>query len=71
MKKIVVGVFLGWGLIAVWGADVRRPAASATLQPVKKKCMGYTVIEYGVGVDCNGDTVRLTKTKGHPVATIN
>jgi len=38
----------------------------ATPAPEKKKeCNGaYTIIEYGIGIDCNGDTVKLVKVHG-------
>lgn len=32
--------------------------------PQKKPCYGYTIIEFGKGVDCNGDTIRLVKVPG-------
>ena len=39
------------------------PEASVKLSPKKAVC-GYRIIEFGVGVDCNGDTVKLVKSKG-------
>jgi hypothetical protein len=30
-----------------------------------KSCKGYVVIEAGKGLDCNGDTIRLTKRYGY------
>lgn len=30
-----------------------------------KSCKGYVVIEAGKGLDCNGDTIRLTKKYGY------
>ena len=33
------------------------------LQPAKKKkCFGYTLVEYGKGIDCNGDTIKVSTT---------
>ena len=35
--------------------------------PVKlerKTCTGYEVIEAGKGIDCHGDTIKLTKRSG-------
>ena len=56
----IVGVF-------VMGADFRKPETEATLvpMPVKKRCFGYTVIEAGKGLDCNGDTLILVKKFGY------
>jgi hypothetical protein len=30
----------------------------------KPKCVGYSVLEVGKAIDCNGDTIRLTKRNG-------
>jgi hypothetical protein len=30
-----------------------------------RSCKGYVVIEAGKGLDCNGDTIRLTKRYGY------
>ena len=56
MKKI----FLLFGLVLVvvvlLGADIRRKKqASETPVVEKKPCYGYTIIEFGKGVDCQGD----------------
>jgi hypothetical protein len=35
---------------------------------MKPNCNGaYTILEYGRGIDCNGDTVRLEKVNGFQV----
>lgn len=66
MKKI----FLLFGVVLIFivllGADIRRKKEAAALVPIveKKPCYGYTIIEFGKGINCNGDTVTLTKVKG-------
>ena len=66
MKKI----FLLFGVVLIFivllGADIRRKKEASALLPVaeKKPCYGYTIIEFGKGINCSGDTVRLTKVKG-------
>lgn len=66
MKKI----FLLFGVVLIFivllGADIRRKKEASTLEPVaeKKPCYGYTIIEFGKGINCDGDTVRLTKVNG-------
>lgn len=66
MKKI----FLLFGVVLIFivllGADIRRKKDAAAQLPVpeKKPCYGYTIIEFGKGIDCSGDTVKLTKVKG-------
>jgi hypothetical protein len=32
--------------------------------PAKKVCSGYEVIEAGKGINCYGDTIKLTKRAG-------
>ena len=32
---------------------------------VKEHCMGYSVIEADMGVDCHGDTIKLMKVNGY------
>ncbi len=32
--------------------------------PTKRNCIGYSVIEVDKGIDCNGDTIKLTKVNG-------
>lgn len=34
-------------------------------KPEPQSCKGYVVIEAGKGVDCKGDTIRLTKRHGY------
>ena len=65
MKKVVFAlVVLSMGAV-MSSADIERvdaPFAVATAP--KKPCYGYTIIEFGKGINCNGDTVRLMKVKG-------
>ncbi len=37
---------------------------SATIKTARHPCYGYTIIEFGTGIDCNGDTIRLVKVLG-------
>lgn len=66
MKKI----FLLFGVVLIFivllGADIRRKKEASAPEPAaeKKPCYGYTIIEFGKGINCDGDTVRLTKVKG-------
>ena len=66
MKRII-GSF---GMIALAmllaGVSFHGPAQSTPVETIKKykPSCGYTIIEFGVGIDCNGDTVRITKTTG-------
>jgi hypothetical protein len=63
MKKF----FLSLGLLVVCliGGALRKEIDSLSLtSPVKTKCVGFTVLEAGKGVDCDGDTIRLEKRNG-------
>lgn len=65
MKKIFLlfGAFLT--LVVLLGADIRRMKhTSSAAGADKKPCSGYTIIEFGKGLDCNGDTVKLVKVPG-------
>lgn len=65
MKRL--SVILTCGLIGflVIGADHRTSATTQKITKItKKSCSGYTVIEASKGIDCNGDTIKLTKAGG-------
>jgi hypothetical protein len=68
MRKVVVALTVMILLVVLIGADIRRtdstPQASPAKISIKKKCYGYTIIEFGKGVDCNGDTVNLVRVDG-------
>jgi hypothetical protein len=53
--------------IALSSVSFRDPEPS--VQSVRKysPSCGYTIIEYGVGIDCNGDTVKTVKKNGAQV----
>ena len=62
-------IFLLFGivlmLVVLLGADIRRKKEASVAHVVEKKpCYGYTIIEFGKGIDCDGDTVKLVKLKG-------
>jgi hypothetical protein len=62
MRKIILALSVIAMVILLLGADIRRNDSSKVA--LKKKCLGYTIIEFGKGLDCNGDTVRLVKKNG-------
>ncbi|HYF70624.1 MAG TPA: hypothetical protein VD884_20960 [Ohtaekwangia sp.] len=51
-------------LVVFMGFDFHNANASPDANPTLKKCLGYEVIEAGLGINCNGDTIRLTKKHG-------
>lgn len=64
MKKLIFTLIpiLSAAFIMI-GADL-PPAESETSAILKKHCIGYTIVEAGKGIDCNGDTVKLVKKYG-------
>ncbi len=65
MKTIFLLFGLVLMLVVLLGADIRRKE-EASAKPVIEKtpCYGYTIIEFGKGINCHGDTIRLMKVKG-------
>lgn len=64
MKKILLLFAVVLMLVVLLGADIRRKKEAQLSQENRKPCYGYTIIEFGKGVNCKGDTVILTKVKG-------
>jgi hypothetical protein len=65
MKKVLLVFTIVMMFLALIGADIRRTdSSSKPAEPRKKKCLGYTIIEFGKGIDCNGDTVKLVRVNG-------
>ena len=65
MKKIFLLFSVILTLVVLLGADIRRKKeVSLAQQTEKKPCYGYTIIEFGKGIDCNGDTLKLVKVQG-------
>jgi hypothetical protein len=63
MKKIIVMLSIIALLVIILGANLRSKETVSDQGP-KKKCIGYTILEFGKGIDCNGDTVKLSKIRG-------
>lgn len=65
MKKILLLFSLVLTLVVLLGTDIRRQKENSVTEAEEKRpCYGYTIIEFGKGIDCNGDTIRLVKIKG-------
>ena len=65
MKKVffLVVIFVGITMLIV-AADFRRLPGLIEHSPRERSCVGYTIIEYDKGIDCDGDTIRLTRKNG-------
>lgn len=63
MKTILVLFSIVIMVIVLVGADIRRKKVVAPIEN-KKPCYGYTIIEFGKGINCDGDTVKLRKVNG-------
>ena len=55
-------------VLSAWSVD--ELAGIASNDQIKKRCSGYTIIEYGKGVTCQGDTVSLEKIGGLQVLAL-
>jgi hypothetical protein len=62
MKRLLFLLTLGLFAFLVIGAEYRE--AEIPAKTFKRSCTGYTVIEAGKGIDCNGDTIKLVKVSG-------
>jgi hypothetical protein len=63
MKRVVVVLLCVVAIVLVFGGfmaqEMRFPA-----EQKKRSCTGYEVIEAGKGINCYGDTIKLTKRSG-------
>ena len=65
MKNFFLLFGLVLTLVVLLGADIRRKKEASRAATVEKMpCYGYTIIEYGKGIDCDGDTVKLVRAGG-------
>ena len=64
MKKVVLTLAVLLMLVVLIGADIRGRDTTTSATALKKFCKGYTIIEFGKAIDCNGDTLRLVKVHG-------
>ena len=65
MKKVLfVAAVLMCLVMIIAAADFRTIPQLLDPGTPSKKCAGYTIIEYDKGIDCNGDTIQLTRQNG-------
>lgn len=64
MKRVFMLFGIILTLVILLGADIRRDKEALMPAVEKKPCYGYTIIEFGKGINCNGDTIKLMKVKG-------
>lgn len=74
MKRYLLTVSLLANLIWIISADFKTSTqevkAPAMEKKVEKKSCGYRIIEFGKGINCKGDTIRLEKRNGIQVRVI-
>jgi hypothetical protein len=68
MKRILLTASVLINLVLIISADFPKPAVAES-KPIeasqaKIKSCGYTILEYGKGIDCHGDTIQLAKRNG-------
>jgi hypothetical protein len=64
MKRFIVALSLIFVSLLLSGVTFHKPEAAAPILKKYSPACGYTIIEYGVGIDCNGDTVKIEKKHG-------
>jgi len=66
MKKLIFAISVLTNLSLITAADFKsKPVIPVAVAPVKQKTTcGYTIVEFGKGVDCHGDTIKLAKVNG-------
>ncbi|HYG17763.1 MAG TPA: hypothetical protein VD816_02495, partial [Ohtaekwangia sp.] len=64
MKKVFLTLSIMTAIMGVIGAGMHQSSVSQRPAPKKNPSCGYTIVEYGKGIDCNGDTVTLVKVDG-------
>jgi hypothetical protein len=65
MKRIFVLIIACLSVVMiVVAADFRKIPDLLLNDKGKRSCVGYTIIEFDKGIDCNGDTVKLTRKNG-------
>jgi len=62
MKKILLTISVVLNLVLIMGASF--PIRDKKNEIKKPSTCGYTIVEFGKGVDCKGDTIRLIKKNG-------
>lgn len=67
-KRHVLTGLLVLVVLSAWSVD--ELADIAANEPIKS-CTGYTIIEYGKGITCRGDTVALEKIGGLQVLALH
>ena len=65
MKKVLflIGV-LGTASVLAGATLPSVLSRNQDKKEIKSTGCGYTIIEFGVGVNCHGDTVKLERAKG-------
>lgn len=54
-------------VLSSWSGD---ELSEGVLKRPSQNCKGYTIVEYGKGVNCKGDTVALEKRGGLQVLAL-
>ena len=68
MNKLIVTVSILLNLLLITAADFKSAPiviSEVPKAPLQKKSnCGYTIIEFGKGIDCHGDTIKLARVNG-------
>jgi hypothetical protein len=64
MKRLSVVVALVVSIVIVFLQIDFEQFITKGAVPERKECTGYEVIEAGKGINCYGDTIKLTRRRG-------
>lgn len=64
MKKVLVTISVLANLVLIMGANYPIKADKKSNMVKKASGCGYTIVEFGKGVNCHGDTILLVKKNG-------
>lgn len=65
MKRVLVMLAMVSGILSLTALITIQEKNLKQDSTEKKNCTGYEVIESGLGINCHGDTIRLTKKHGY------
>ena len=52
------------GMATMFGGAAFTSESTVKKAPKRTSACGYRIIEFGIGVNCNGDTVKLVRSNG-------
>ena len=64
MKRVLIILLTVVSIILVYVGTQAGGSTPVQKTLIRKSCTGYEIIEAGIGINCYGDTIKLTKRSG-------